>query len=183
MAFRNKHILNPVTGQEIRFLQTKKDTAGALLEMESTYHAHSTEPVPHYHPQQEEDFTVMEGSISVRLNGALVVLHSGDHLHIPKNTTHAMWNHTDTVTRVNWQVRPALDTEYLLEMGMGLANAGKVSAKGMPGLLQVVMMARRFSGEYRLARPPYFLQRILFSILFPVAYAAGYRGLNMQYID
>ena len=66
MAYRNKIIRNVQLGQEIRFLQTAKDTDGTLLEMESTYHAASKEPPPHYHPHQEEDFTVVEGELHVR---------------------------------------------------------------------------------------------------------------------
>jgi hypothetical protein len=71
MAYKNKTICNPVTGQNITFLQTAQDTGGALLEMESVYNSTSKEPVPHYHPAQEEDFTVLEGSLSVKLNGQL----------------------------------------------------------------------------------------------------------------
>ncbi len=37
MAFRNKKIINRTTGQEIKFLQTGKETSGRLLEMEATY--------------------------------------------------------------------------------------------------------------------------------------------------
>jgi quercetin dioxygenase-like cupin family protein len=69
MAYKNKTICNPVTGQNITFLQTATDTGGALLEMESVYNSTSKEPAPHYHPAQEEDFTVLEGSLSVKLNG------------------------------------------------------------------------------------------------------------------
>ena len=61
MAFKNKVIRNPQTKQDIKFLQTSSDTDGKLLEMESTYHAFSKEPAPHYHPFQAEDFTVNFG--------------------------------------------------------------------------------------------------------------------------
>jgi len=37
MAFKNKIILNPKTRNEIKFLQTSKDSDGKILEMESTY--------------------------------------------------------------------------------------------------------------------------------------------------
>ena len=40
MAFKNKQISNPKTGQDIKFLQTAKDTNGKLLEMEATYNSH-----------------------------------------------------------------------------------------------------------------------------------------------
>ena len=85
MAYPSKVLSNPITGQSIKFIQTIRDTQGLLLEMESTYQPHSTEPMPHFHPQQEEHFKVLAGSISVRLNGELKVLHAGDTLNIPAN--------------------------------------------------------------------------------------------------
>ena len=53
MAYKGKFISNPVTGQSIRFLQTREDTAGDLLEMEASFQPNSVEPIPHYHPKQE----------------------------------------------------------------------------------------------------------------------------------
>ena len=121
MAYRNKIIRNVQLGQEIRFLQTAKDTDGTLLEMESTYHAASKEPPPHYHPHQEEDFTVVEGELHVRLEDHLVILKKGDHLHIPKNRVHSMWNGSENRTVVNWKVQPAMNTEYFLETAVGIS--------------------------------------------------------------
>ncbi|MBL7792331.1 MAG: cupin domain-containing protein [Saprospiraceae bacterium] len=183
MAFKNKIIRNPVTGQDIKFIQTARDTGGQLLEMETTYNEYSREPVPHYHPFQKEDFTVIEGEVTVRIDGQLSVLKPGDKLHIPKNKIHSMWNNTDQKTVVNWQVRPAMETEYLLETGMGLANDGKTNANGMPNILQVALMANKFAGVFRLAKPPFVVQKILFIILTPIAYLSGYRPTYRRYLD
>lgn len=183
MAVKGKVIANPVTGQQIRFIQTAGDTTGALLEMESTYAAGSKEPPPHYHPYQSEDFTILEGEMTVRMNGRLTVLKKGDQLHIPPNTVHSMWNNTSAAAVINWKVQPAMDTEYFFENAMGLANDGKTKADGMPVFLQVVSLAAKYSGTFRLAWPPYGLQRLLFGILRPVAYLAGYRSQYKKYID
>jgi len=183
MAYRNKYISNPYTGQDIKFIQTAKDTGGDLLEMETTYQAKSMEPVPHYHPLQAEDFTVSSGELTVRINGELRQMKAGDRLHIPANTVHAMWNNSAGVTVVNWKVQPALQTEYLLETGMGLARDGKTNNKGMPGILQVALMAHKFSGEFRLAKPPYLVQKILFILLTPFSYLFGYRSTYKKYLD
>src|SRR6476469_1284399 len=125
MAYKNKIISNKKTGQDIRFLQTSKDTNGTLLEMEAIFNAHSKEPVAHYHPVQEEDFIVLAGQLTVRINEQLKVLHVGDRLHIAPNVVHAMWNNSDEKAIVNWQVRPAIDSEHLFETMAGLAADGK----------------------------------------------------------
>ena len=183
MAYKNKIIRNPFTGHKMKFLQTAADTAGQLLEIEATYHAASKPPAPHYHPAQDEDFTVLQGSLSVQLDGQLKILQTGYTLHIPRNTVHAMWNPTDTKTVVNWQVRPAFDTEYFLETGTGLASDGKINEKGMPPLLQVALLGRRYANVYRLAKPSYFVQKVLFAILAPFAYLQGYRPVYKKYLD
>ena len=183
MAYKGKVINNKKTGQQISFIQTSDDTGGELLEMESLFQPHSTEPVPHYHPFQEEFFTVLEGQITVRINGHLKLLKQGDKFHLKKNQVHSMWNHSNNIARVNWKVMPASDTEYFLENGVGIANEKKSSAKGTPSLLQVALLAKRFSHVYRVAKPPYHVQKILFTVLAPFSYLAGYRPCYRKFVD
>ena len=183
MAYKGKIINNKKTGQQVKFIQTADDTGGELLEMESFFQPHSKEPVPHYHPFQEEDFVVLEGEITVRINGKLHTLKQGDTLHVNKNQVHSMWNQSGNTARVNWKVMPASDTEYFLENGIGIANEKKTNDKGMPGLLQVALLANRFSHVYRVAKPPYVVQKILFTTLTPFSYLAGYRPCYKEFVD
>jgi quercetin dioxygenase-like cupin family protein len=183
MAYKNKVILNPKTRNEIRFLQTGKDTAGKLLEMESTYFSRSKEPPPHYHPYQEEDFTVLSGEISIRTNGKTNILKQGESIHIPANTVHSMWNNSEDKTIVNWKVQPAMNTENMLETLIGLAKDGKTNDAGVPSLLQTVLIGNKFSDVMRLAKPSFILQKIIFTLLTPLSIALGYRATYSKYID
>ena len=182
MAYKGKQVFNPQTGQHIRFLKTAKHTSGQLLEMETTYDAFSKEPLTHYHPKQEEDFMVLTGELTVKFNGTLRVLKTGGKLHIPPGTHHAMWNSSPQKTIVNWQVRPALNTEYLLETANGLAAAGKIDA-AKPNLLQTAILLNKFGEVFRLSKPPAAIQKILFCMLTPFAWLAGYRAVYREYID
>jgi quercetin dioxygenase-like cupin family protein len=183
MAFSNKIISNSKTGQDIRFLLTGKDTNGEFLEMETSYESYSKEPAPHYHPNQDEDFTVIEGELTVRIDGRLRILRQGDSLHIAKNKVHSMWNNTKTKTIVNWKIKPALNTDKFLETATGLANDGKTDADGTPNILQGVLMANKYAGEFRLQRPPFSVQKVLFIVLTPFAYMCGYRPDYKKYLD
>lgn len=175
MALKNQVLHNPIIGQTLRFIQTADDTAGQLLEMEATLRPHSIEPAAHFHPQQDEDFRVLTGELTIVLDGQTRVLRAGDTLHVPRNQVHSMWNGSDAETIVNWQVRPALNTEQFFETVVGLVNAGKTDAKGMPSLLQTALMAKHFANVFRLASPPVAVQDTVFSILTPFARMAGYR--------
>ncbi|CCH54730.1 cupin domain-containing protein [Fibrisoma limi BUZ 3] len=183
MAHPNQILHNASTGQTIRFVRTGCETNGQLLEMEATFRAHSVEPVAHYHPHQTEAFTILSGELTVVMDGKMQTLKPGITLHIPKNTVHSMWNDSDAETVVNWQVRPALDTAEFFETVTGLVNDGKVTPKGMPPLLQTALMAQRFANVFRLAKPPHFIQKLVFGLLTPVAYAVGYRPTYQKYVD
>ncbi len=183
MAYKNKVIRNPVFGQEIVFLRTKKDTDGQFLEMRATYFPHSMKPAPHYHPYQEEHFEILEGEMKVVVGTDLLTLKQGERLHIPTNTVHTMWNDSEQKTKLIWRVEPALNTEYLLEMAAGLAMDGKINTAGKPQFLQSILMAKKFSNEFRMAKPPFWVQKSAFYVIAPLATLRGYKPELLQYID
>ncbi len=183
MAYPGKKISNRQSGQSILFLQTAKDTEGQLLEMETVYSPLSNEPAPHFHPYQDELFTVVSGELTVRINGSTTTLTPGQQIKIPRNTIHSMWNHSSRLTVVNWKVMPALETEEFLENAMGLAHDGKINNNGMPTLLQVALMAKRYEAEFRLAKPSLLVQKLLFTVLQPFALLAGLKPSYKKYID
>src|SRR5690606_6040684 len=105
----------------------------------------------------------------------------GETLKIEPNISHSMWNESANKTIVNWQVRPALQTEYLLEILTGLANDNQTNALGSPTLLQKVLTARKYQDSLRLSKPTFFIQKILFAILAPIALLNGYRADDEKY--
>jgi quercetin dioxygenase-like cupin family protein len=174
MAKGGEVLENPVTGQRIIFRRTSKDTDGALLEVESVYTKPSpSRPPAHYHPAQEEIFRVLAGELQVVLRGRHRTLKEGETLVIPEGVRHEMWAEESGV-RVNWQTRPALRTEAFFETVFGLASEGKTNDKGVPNLPQAAVIAQAFADEFRLASPPWLLQRALFAILAPLGRLLGY---------
>lgn len=183
MAIKNKIIVNPKAPVTIKFLQTSRETNGSLLEMEACYGPQSKEPPAHYHPYQAEEFLVVKGALSIRLRGEVITLKAGASCHVPKNTVHSMWNHTSSETTVLWKVQPALHTEYLLETLAGLATDNKTNSIGVPNILQVTLLSRKYAREYRLASPPHFIQKLLFHLLTPLARLLGYKAMYLDYLD
>ena len=76
-----------------------------------------------------------------------------------------------------------LEPNIFFETGMGLAKDGKVNKKGMPKLLQTVLLLDRFKREFRLGKPSYKFQQVLLKSLSPVAKLAGYKAVYEKYID
>lgn len=181
MARQGEVLDNPVTGQRIIFRRTSEETDGALLEVESVY----TKPTPskppvHYHPSQEERFEVLSGEVHVQVGGEPRTLREGEVLLIPPGTQHEMWAEAEGV-RVNWQTRPALKTESFFETVWGLSRDGKTGSRGTPTLLQAVVIAQAYADEFRLARPPWPVQQVLFAVLAPLGRLFGYRASYPEY--
>jgi quercetin dioxygenase-like cupin family protein len=183
MAVVNKTITNNKTGQSFRFIQTGDSSSGQVLEIESTFAPGSKEPPAHYHPHQTEDFLVMEGMINVRLGDKVNSFKAGESFHIAARQVHSMWNSSTSKTVLNWKTKPAFETEKLFETMVGLANDNRTNDVGRPGLLQAVATVNRFSKEYRLAKPSFFLQKIFFSCLLPFAYLSGKKPVYKKYLD
>lgn len=94
-----------------------------------------------------------------------------------------MWNKSQRLAVANWKTRPALNSEELFETIVGLANENKTDADGKPSLLQLAVTINRFSNVFRLVSPPYFVQKILFSILTPIAYLSGKRAVYKRHLN
>ncbi len=177
MASSGDHYRNPVTGQEITFLATTAQTGGAYLEVETTYAPGGPRPPAHLHPRQAEHFEVLEGEVSARVGGERRTLHAGDTLEIAAGAPHEMACAGDAPARMRWRTTPALRTEAFFETMWGLAEAGKINRRGVPGLLQIVASGQEFADEFRLVRPAWTTQRVLFALLGPIARARGVQGV------
>ena len=183
MAFPGRTMRNPTTGLVLEFVHTAVSTNGELLEVLATYPPGSPEPPAHFHPNQEEHFTILEGEMTVRMHGNLRVLQAGDTLHIPATEIHSMWNHSTVSARVQWQTRPALRTEHFMETFAGFAIDGKANQSDRPSLLQSILTIHHFSCEFRLANPSSVVQAVMFALLVPFARALGKKPVYVKHIN
>ena len=63
-------------------------------------------PPPHLHPEQDEHFAVLEGTLHVLVDGEERMLGTGDAIDVPRGTTHQMWS-PDGEVRARWETAPA----------------------------------------------------------------------------
>lgn len=56
-----------------------------------------SEPMAH---EGEEIFFILEGALTIEIDGDRTILNAGDSVHFPSTRTHATWNHTDNPTTV-----------------------------------------------------------------------------------
>lgn len=165
-------------GEQLTFRQTSSDTNGALLEVEVRYRPNAAPPPVHYHPFQEEHFEVLGGAIQATIGGETHTYRAGEHFVVPRGVPHAMHNISDEPGQVRWQIRPALRTEAFFEAFWGLASEGKTNRESVPNILQLAVLLQAYHREFRLSKPPYAVQRILWAVL---AVFGRWRGYRSQY--
>jgi len=134
----------------------------------------------HRHPALVERFSVLEGELTVKLDGRISILRAGESATIETNVWHDWWNAGDEPALVRVEVTPGERFEHLIETLFGLARLGHTNAKGMPNPLQLALFAREFSDIFVLRSPPLIVQRAIFGVLAPIARWRGYRATYPQ---
>ena len=120
---------------------TVLSSSPGALELECSWQP-GTPPPTHWHPAQHEHFQVLEGQLTVVLDGDERVLRPGDVLDVPPRTSHRMWNAGPDPCRATWTVTPAQRTEELFR-----------TMATNPGPLAKLGVLWRFRNELRLGSP------------------------------
>ena len=178
MAYKGQTIENPVSGEKITFLETSRDTGGERLTIELELSPDGSVPGAHVHPEQEERFHVLEGTMKFRLGMKRIVAEAGDTVVVPKGRVHRFENAGDGVARARVEVVPALDMEELFETTVELAMEGNVTRSGMPKPTHLALFVRRFEREVRAPFPPAWMVRVLMA---PLAALGRRRGHGERY--
>jgi mannose-6-phosphate isomerase-like protein (cupin superfamily) len=173
-------LTNPVTGEYAKILELPWENPDGRGRAELLAVVGARVLGEHLHPGLIERFTVLEGELTVRLDGATRLLHEGENAEIRPGQWHDWWNAADRDARVLVEVLPGERFLYLIETIFGLARGGHVNEKGMPDLLQTVMLGRAFSDTVQFRSPPPSVQKALSIVLAPLAHALGYRGTYPQ---
>jgi mannose-6-phosphate isomerase-like protein (cupin superfamily) len=147
-----------------------------LLEVEGAWGAGSSPPPKHYHPDQDERFEVLEGTLRSRVDGEQRDLAPGDELEIPRGAVHQMWNPGREPVRAVWQTRPRGRTEQWFRAIDRLHREGRVRDDGMPGPLAFAVLLTEYDDVFRLAVPAEPVVRGALAGLAVVGRARGYEA-------
>jgi quercetin dioxygenase-like cupin family protein len=166
---------NPVTGEQLRFLETAADTNGEYVLVEVTVEPDGFVAAAHVHPYQTETFEILEGAVCFEVGGKAIVAGAGESLRVEPGTSHKFWNAGESRAVFRTEVRPALQFESLIETMFGLAVDGKTNRKGMPNPLRLAVIAKAHFDVVRLPFPPAWLQRLGLATGAPLGRLLGYR--------
>jgi quercetin dioxygenase-like cupin family protein len=171
---------NPVTRERATILELPTQNPEHRATAELTALVGSRVVGEHRHPSVVERFTVLEGELTLKLDGETSVLQAGQSAVIDAGVWHDWWNGSDRNARARVEVTPGERFGHMIETLFGLARLGHVDGKGMPSPLQLAVFAQEFSDVIVFRKPPRAVQRVVFGILAPIARRRGYRATYPQ---
>ena len=125
---------------------------------------------PHFHPRQEERWSVLDGRIQLRLGSEKRVIGPEDgEVLVKPNTVHGFKSVSDTDTHMRCYVIPALGLEEFLTDSADAAQQGLILRgdlpRGLKGARWAANFLKRHQDDVVMIRPPRFAQRALIALL------------------
>jgi quercetin dioxygenase-like cupin family protein len=173
---------NPVTGERaVVRVGTEESTDGWMVN-DLYVRPGGAVAGEHIHPTIVERFTVRRGQISFRIDGKESIAAVGQSVTVAAGVPHAWWNAGDEDAHVLVEVLdpPGRFGQMIVDL-FGLAQDGKTNDKGMPNLLQTALFPLEYEDVLYFTSPPRWVQKILFTLIAPVARLLGYRGTYPEY--
>ena len=124
----------------------------------------------HFHPQQEERWSVLDGTVRFRLGDAETLIGPEDgEIVVEPGTVHGLASANDREAHLRCVVVPALRLQAFLEESAAAARENLFTPRGLPRGFRGARWAARFLKRYRdetvFVSPPLIVQRALFALL------------------
>jgi quercetin dioxygenase-like cupin family protein len=167
-------VLRFVDGSEFRITKCSADTNGDYLEMEWFLPPSTETPPEHIHPQQREDYEVLEGAFEVFVRDGWRTVCAGESASAPAGEIHT-FRVGDKPVRVRNVHAPALDFEDYFSTESALMEAGKIRSYSSPrAALHYAVLLDHYRHCMVMAHRPL---RGLIRALAPLGRRLGFGGL------
>jgi quercetin dioxygenase-like cupin family protein len=175
MIQSQQQIANSRTGQRMFFRKTGRDTNGAFVEIECFNPPMGVKEPEHIHPLQESSCEVISGELNFQVNGKTRTVKAGEVITIPAGTPHYFWNGSDEEAHHVQRFSPALQIDTFFITYFALARKNKLNKKGLPNFFLISLISLKHQLEIRLVKPPWVLQKMIFTVLAPIGKLLGYK--------
>jgi mannose-6-phosphate isomerase-like protein (cupin superfamily) len=143
-------------GMRWEVTRSTADTAGELFETTNWLDPQMPGPPTHVHPNSEESFEVIEGSLEVFIDGEWTTVGPGDTATVPPNMPHTLRNASDEAVKTITRIRPAGDSEELFRSMHRLIEEQKIKRlppKEPRSAIYAAMLFSCYPGEIRVTGP------------------------------
>ena|SRR5438034_5159695 len=169
MASIGEVVENKAMGERVVFVALAADTSGALFAYDAYMAPGGSAPGAHIHPQQEERFEIVDGSLRFRIGKDVRVATAGEVVTIPAGTAHFPVNAGDAEARFRVEFRPALNMETFFENAFAMLSA-RGPRRTVPMILEFSELLSHYHDEVALS--PAGL-RLLATLAAPIGRAVG----------
>jgi mannose-6-phosphate isomerase-like protein (cupin superfamily) len=120
----------------------------------------------HVHPVLEERYEVLEGEITITVDGESKRLGRGERAVVPPGVPHSFENTGVRAAHLVAEAEPAQELRESIEEAARLGRTERFTHSGSPrsfrALVEAAALAERYRETVVLTSPPRFVQRILF---------------------
>lgn len=152
--------LRSVFGVEARVTTPAEATGGEYVEMDCTLEP-GGETAIHYHPEQEETYRVLDGTLEMLRDGRWQTVSVGESFTVPPGAVHGFRNASGAPVRFLNVHRPALAFQEHLETLDRLIQAGKIRGLKDPRSLIYMSMSAVEHRSDVTVKPPYWVIQAL----------------------
>ena len=168
---------NPASGERFVWRATAASTGGEYCEFDLFFAPRAKIAAAHRHPSQLETFSVVSGTLEMKIAGQQRMFSVGEEAAVPATAAHALGNPGDEPTHAIVRITPSYQLEEFFEAFCRIANGGELNKRGLPkNPLQFAVLADQHRAELQLPSP--LAQAVLgpaSRVLAVIGRAAGYR--------
>jgi quercetin dioxygenase-like cupin family protein len=145
-------------GMDMRWEITRStgESSGEVFESTNWLDPRMPGPPTHVHPNWEESFEVIEGSLDVCKDGKWTTLAPGGTATVPPGVPHTLRNATDEQVKAITRIRPAGDSEAFFRHMHRLIHEDKIKRlppKEPRSAIYAAMLFERYPEEIRVTGP------------------------------
>jgi quercetin dioxygenase-like cupin family protein len=178
MGIDSNTIINTETGERIVIQKSGAETGGACLGFDFYAAPGGGVPFEHYHAKQSEYFRMVEGELTLRVDGETRLLRAGDEMTLAPGTRHSIKNEGDVEAHCYVEYHPALKSEWWFRIIHPYQSAiGKE-----PGLLDLAPFLSKGVETYP-ARVPLVIGRIVIFVFGMIGRLLGRDRKVMQVVN
>jgi mannose-6-phosphate isomerase-like protein (cupin superfamily) len=147
---------HPGMGMRWEVTKSTEETSGEVFESINWLDPNMPGPPPHVHPQSEESFEILEGSLDVFAGGEWKAYGPGETATVPPGEKHTLRNGTGEPVKCITRIKPAGDSEEMFRTLHRLIAEGKVKSlppKDPRSAVYAAMVFTSFPKEMKASGP------------------------------
>jgi len=154
-------------GMRWEVTRSTEETSGELFESTNWLDPRMPGPPPHTHPNSEESFEVLEGSLDVFKDGRWKTLGAGESVAVAPGAVHTLRNGTDQPVKLITRIRPAGRSEAMvrhMQRLIGERKLKRLPPKDPRSAIYGAMLFREYPEEIVVTGPLGGVFRVLASL-------------------